>query len=267
MELNNEFVVNVPIEQAWATLTNLELIAPCMPGAQLQEVEGDVYRGMLKAKVGPILATFKGEAEFVSQDPVNYKAVVKGKGRETGGKGNADALITAQLESRGASTNVKVHTDLSITGKVAQFGRGALADISGKLIDQFAVNLETMVLNQPADGTTAVATTPVTTAAAEPADALAAPVVETATPAASDTSVSETVVSAVTETPAAAAAPAAGSGAAAASAAAGPTVRKIEQKEVAPLNVGSVARGAILKRLAPVGAAVVAAIVYFIVRN
>jgi uncharacterized protein len=251
MELNNEFVVNVPIEQAWSTLTNLELIAPCMPGAQLQEVEGDVYRGMLKAKVGPILATFKGEAEFVSQDPVNYKAVVKGKGRETGGKGNADALITAQLESLGSSTNVKVHTDLNITGKVAQFGRGALADISGKLIDQFAVNLETMVLNQPAAGTAAVASTP--TAAETSASTVADPVVETA---------SEPIAAPATETPVAETAVAAS-----AASAAGPTVRKIEQKEVAPLNVGSVARGAILKRLAPVGAAVVAAIVYFIVRN
>jgi uncharacterized protein len=259
MELNNEFIVNVPIEQAWSTLTNLELIAPCMPGAQLQEVEGEVYRGMLKAKVGPILATFKGEAEFVSQDPVNYKAVVKGKGRETGGKGNADALITAQLESLGTSTNVKVHTDLNITGKVAQFGRGALADISGKLIDQFAVNLETMVLNQPATGAAAVATGP---AEAAPST-LAAPVVETAA------AVSEPTIAPVAETPAAATSAAVSSATSTASAAStsGPTVRKIEQKEVAPLNVGSVARGAILKRLAPVGAAVVAAIVYFIIRN
>jgi uncharacterized protein len=244
MELNNEFIVNVPIEKAWVTLTDLERIAPCMPGAQLQEVEGDVYRGILKAKVGPILAQFKGEAEFVSQDPVNYKAVVKGKGRETGGKGNADALITAQLESLGASTKVKVHTDLSITGKVAQFGRGALGDISEKLIDQFAVNLETMVLNEQAGDATAPAA-PSTDAVVEPATA-----VDTATDTATDTADSAAVP----------AAPAAASAIA-------PSVRKIEQAEVAPLNVGSVARSAILKRLAPVGVVVVGIIVWLVSRG
>jgi uncharacterized protein len=255
MELNNEFIVNVPIEKAWVTLTDLERIAPCMPGAQLQEVEGDVYRGILKAKVGPILAQFKGEAEFVSQDPVNYKAVVKGKGRETGGKGNADALITAQLESLGASTKVKVHTDLSITGKVAQFGRGALGDISEKLIDQFAVNLETMVLNEQAGEATAPAA-PTTDAVVEPAT-----VVGTATDTATDTA---TNAATDTATDTADAAPVA---APAAASSATPTVRKIEQAEVAPLNVGSVARGAILKRLAPIGVVVVGIIVWLVSRG
>jgi uncharacterized protein len=255
MELNNEFIVNVPIEKAWLTLTDLERIAPCMPGAQLQEVEGSVYRGILKAKVGPILAQFKGEAEFVSQDPVNYKAVVKGKGRETGGKGNADALITAQLESLGASTKVKVHTDLSITGKVAQFGRGALGDISEKLIDQFAINLETMVLNEQTDGATA-----------EPA-AAATTVTESVAPAAAVEAVTSAIESATAVTSAAAATTAATTTAASATAAAAPTVRKIEQAEVAPLNVGSVARGAILKRLAPIGVVVAGIIVWLVSRG
>ena len=131
MELVNDFTVNVAVEEAWATLTDVERIAPCLPGAQLQEIEGDVYRGVVKVKVGPILAQFKGQATFVEKDDVQPQAVLKAEGRDTGGKGNASALITAQLEPVGAGvTKVTVTTDLTITGKVAQFGRGALADVS-----------------------------------------------------------------------------------------------------------------------------------------
>jgi carbon monoxide dehydrogenase subunit G len=147
MELLNDFSVNVPIEEAWATLTDVERIAPCLPGAQLEEIEGDIYRGKVKVKVGPILAQFKGQATFVEKDDVAHKAVLKTEGRETGGKGNASALITAYLVEEGPSaTKVTVKTDLTITGKVAQFGRGALADVSTKLLNQFVEQLETTVL-------------------------------------------------------------------------------------------------------------------------
>jgi len=147
MELVNDFTVNVPVEQAWVVLTDVERIAPCLPGAQLQEVEGDVYRGVVKIKVGPILAQFKGQATFIEKDDVNHKAVLKAEGRDTTGKGNASALITAKLDSQGdAVTKVTVSTDLTITGKVAQFGRGALADVSTKLLGQFVDCLETTVL-------------------------------------------------------------------------------------------------------------------------
>jgi carbon monoxide dehydrogenase subunit G len=150
MELVNEFTVNAGIDTTWATLTDVERIAPCMPGAQLTEIEGDTYRGTVSVKVGPITAKFKGEANFVEQDAAAHKAVLKAAGRDTGGKGNASALITAQLsEVSKETTHVKVTTDLTITGKVAQFGRGALADVSTKLIDQFVQQLETTVLNEP----------------------------------------------------------------------------------------------------------------------
>ncbi|HEX9259893.1 MAG TPA: SRPBCC family protein [Acidimicrobiales bacterium] len=149
MELVNDFVVNVPIDEAWVTLTDVERIAPCLPGAQLEEIEGDVYRGKVKIKVGPILAQFKGQATFIEKDDVAHKAVLKAEGRETAGKGNASALITAMLSSQGAdNTKVTVTTDLTITGKVAQFGRGALADVSTKLLGQFVEQLEATVLNQ-----------------------------------------------------------------------------------------------------------------------
>jgi uncharacterized protein len=146
MDLNHAFTVEVPVEDAWRILTDVERIAPCLPGAQLQEIEGDIYRGAVKVKVGPIQAQFKGQASFVEFDDVAHKVVLKGEGRDIGGKGNASALITAELTSLTAtSTSVTVNTDLSVTGKVAQFGRGAMADISDKLLAQFVVNLNEMI--------------------------------------------------------------------------------------------------------------------------
>jgi carbon monoxide dehydrogenase subunit G len=146
MELTNEFTVDAPIEQAWSVLTDLERIAPCMPGAQLTEVEGDEYRGNVKIKVGPITAQYKGVATFVSKDDTAHTAVLKAEGRDTRGQGNASATITATLTPAGSGTKVVVGTDLTITGKVAQMGRGVLADVSGKLLDQFVRSLETDVL-------------------------------------------------------------------------------------------------------------------------
>lgn len=241
MELVNEFSVNVPIEQAWVTLTDLELIAPCLPGAQLQEVEGETYRGQVKVKVGPILAQFKGEAHFVEKDDVGHRAVLRGKGRDLGGKGNADALITAQLtQSSPTSTKVVVTTDLNITGKVAQFGRGALADVSSKLLLQFVDNLETTVLNQPKPGSPLAAVPDASSVieAAATDSVAAAPVVE---------AVAEPVASTPTT-------PNAPTGPAAASEPVKPTVRKIESKEVEPLDLLETAGSVMLKKFAPLGA-------------
>ena len=160
MDLNHEFVVNVPVAEAWAILTDLERIAPCLPGAQLTEVEGDTYRGQVKIKVGPILAQFKGQASFVSRDDVAHKASLKGEGRDTTGKGNASAIITAELTSvTPTSTKCTVHTELSISGKVAQFGRGALADVSDKLLAQFSENLNQLISAAPAPSAPVVAET------------------------------------------------------------------------------------------------------------
>jgi len=151
MDLVHEFTVPVPVDDAWRILTDVERIAPCLPGAQLQEIEGETYRGIVKVKVGPIQAQFKGQASFVEQDHVAHRVVLKGEGRDTTGKGNASALITAELTSLNASsTSVKVLTDLSITGKVAQFGRGAMADISDKLLAQFVENLNVLIGEQQA---------------------------------------------------------------------------------------------------------------------
>jgi carbon monoxide dehydrogenase subunit G len=146
VELTHDFDVSVPVDEAWKVLTDVERIAPCLPGAQLQEVEGDEYRGVVKVKVGPISAQYKGKASFAEQDVDARRAVLTASGRDTRGQGNASATITAQLEPDGAGTRVRLVTDLTITGKVAQFGRGALADVSQKLLGQFVENLETTVL-------------------------------------------------------------------------------------------------------------------------
>ncbi|MEE1522492.1 MAG: SRPBCC family protein, partial [Acidimicrobiales bacterium] len=145
MELNNEFEVDAPIGQVWAVLTDVERIAPCLPGAQLQEVEGDEFRGIVKIKVGPITAQYKGAASFVERDDASYRAVLRAEGRDTRGAGNAAADITAQLEEVEGGTRVEVATDLKVTGKVAQFGRGVMADVSRKLMSQFADNLSELI--------------------------------------------------------------------------------------------------------------------------
>jgi carbon monoxide dehydrogenase subunit G len=162
VELTNEFTVSVPVDEAWAVLTDLERIAPCMPGAELQEVEGDEFRGIVKVKVGPITAQYKGAASFQERDDAGHKAVIRAEGRDTRGQGNASATITATLVPEGDGTKVSVLTDLTVTGKVAQFGRGVMADVSAKLMDQFVKALEADVLT----GTPSAAQTPPTETAA-----------------------------------------------------------------------------------------------------
>jgi uncharacterized protein len=147
MELKNEFRVSVPIDVAWAVLTDLERIAPCLPGAELQEVEGDEYRGIVKVKVGPITAQYKGTARFIEQDDANHRAVLRAEGRDTRGQGNASATVIATATPDGDGTVVSIDTDLSITGKVAQFGRSIMSDVSAKMLGEFADRLEADVLS------------------------------------------------------------------------------------------------------------------------
>jgi carbon monoxide dehydrogenase subunit G len=140
MKLTNEFEVNAPIADAWTTLTDVERIAPCLPGAQLQEVEGDEYRGIVKVKLGSITAQFKGTARITEQDDDAHHAVIEASGR--GRQGQASAVITVKAEPVGERTKVNVFTDMSLSGRVAQFGRsGIMAEVSQKIITQFVENL------------------------------------------------------------------------------------------------------------------------------
>jgi len=143
MKIENSFTIDAPVEQAWALLTNIPEIAPCLPGAKLSGEEDGVYKGAVKIKVGPVTAEYRGTAEFVERDDVNHKAVIDGKGRDSRGAGNAQALITAAMRDIGGQTEVDISTDLKITGKVAQFGRGVMQDVSEKLLGQFAECLAT----------------------------------------------------------------------------------------------------------------------------
>jgi hypothetical protein len=146
MDLNNEIEVNAPIEEVWQAFNTPERIAPCLPGAELHDVDGDNFHGAVKIKVCPITAQYKGTATYQEKDQASKRIIIKGDGRDTRGAGNASALITAELTEISSSiTNVKVLTELTITGKVAQFGRGAISDVSGKLMTQFATNLEELL--------------------------------------------------------------------------------------------------------------------------
>jgi uncharacterized protein len=146
VELVNEFRVPVSIGRAWEVLTDVERIAPCIPGAQLLGIDGDDFTGAVKVKVGPITVQYKGKASFEEKDASAHRAVIKANGKETRGQGNAAAVVTAELKDEGDSTSCVLTTDLTISGKAAQFGRGVLSDVATKLIGQFAERLEADLL-------------------------------------------------------------------------------------------------------------------------
>lgn len=163
MQLTNEFDVSVPVEEAWRLLTDLERVGPCLPGASITGRDGEDYLGQAKIKVGPITANYKGTARFIELDETERRAVLSAKGRESRGGGDAQAVVTATLVDKGDVTHVTVVTDLTLSGKIAQFGRGVINDVSTALLKTFVVRLEAMVLQQP-DGEDA--STPVDPAAA-----------------------------------------------------------------------------------------------------
>lgn len=176
MELQHEFTVPVPVQRAWEILNDVEGIAPCMPGAIVDEVrhpEGGQVQvdGRVKVKLGPISVTYNGTATFLEVDEVARKLVVKAAGKETRGSGTANATITAVLTDKGDSTSVAVTTDLAITGKPAQFARGVMVDVSNKLVGQFVDCLSAKITApvEPVAAETATGTTPITASAPQSA--------------------------------------------------------------------------------------------------
>ncbi|MEY2974722.1 MAG: hypothetical protein RIR49_1142 [Actinomycetota bacterium] len=214
----NEFTVNRPIDEAWAVLCDVERIAPCLPGAQLQEIEGETFRGVVKVKLGAVNANFKGEARFVERDDTAHRAVLSASGRDTGGRGNASADVTAEAVALSpTSTRCTVTAELHITGKVAQFGRGIMGDVSKKLMDQFSANLNTMLDDDvPIGGT------------GDTAGDAAEPATEPATTSGDDTGGQDR-----------------------------PTVRRIDGPAAEPIDVAGLAGPAVLKRAAPVALVIV----------
>jgi carbon monoxide dehydrogenase subunit G len=141
VQLQNSFSVPVAVDEAWRVMLDVERIAPCLPGAKIDSIEGDQFNGHVKVKLGPIALTYVGSARFVEQDAAAKRVVLEGRGRDQRGNGTAAAMITAQLHDQGQTTRVDVSTDLDVTGKPAQFGRGVMGDVSAKLIAQFADRL------------------------------------------------------------------------------------------------------------------------------
>jgi len=141
MQLENTFKVPVPVEDAWRVLLDVEQIAPCVPGATVESVDGDSVAGRVKVKLGPMVITYRGTITFLERDESAHRAVLSASAREARGGGTASATITAVMRDLGGETEVSVLTDLNVTGKPAQFGRGVLADVSENIIQQFATSL------------------------------------------------------------------------------------------------------------------------------
>jgi uncharacterized protein len=142
MELDNSFTVPVPPEVAWDVLLDVARIAPCMPGATVDEVDGDVVTGRIKVKVGPVQLTYRGTAKFQDRDAEAHTVLVEASGKETRGAGTAAATIKASLApADDGATLVSMHTTMNVTGRPAQFGRGVMVEVGGKLVDKFAENL------------------------------------------------------------------------------------------------------------------------------
>ena len=138
MQLQNEFTVPAPVSEVWKTLLDVERIAPCIPGATVDRVDGDEVTGRVKVKVGPITASYAGTAQFVTKDETEHRLVLQGSGRETRGSGTASATVEVRMSEAGSTTQVTVNTDLDITGRQAQFGRGVMTEIAARLTEQFA---------------------------------------------------------------------------------------------------------------------------------
>jgi uncharacterized protein len=228
-------------------LTDVELIAPCMPGAQLQEIEGEEYRGVVKVKVGPITAQYKGAARFVEKDEAAHRVVLRAEGRETRGQGNANATITATMEPDGDGTKVAVVTDLTVTGRVAQFGRGVLADVSSKLLGQFVDCLEGKLDEDAGAGAPggAAAPAPSPVAAGGPQDI--------ASEGAAATARLETDPTPSPSGPGGSASSSSGSPGADArlNGTSGPAVRVVDSPEAEPVDLLDAAGAPVAKRLAP----------------
>jgi carbon monoxide dehydrogenase subunit G len=240
MELTNDFVIERDVEETWRILTDLEFIAPCMPGAQLTEVEGEEYRGLIKIKVGPVTANYKGRAWFIEQDSETKTAKLQAEGRDPR-QGNAQALITALMEPAGHNqAKVTIHTDLGVSGKIASLGKGAVQDVSKKLLSQFTENLREKL-----------EATPDLSAAASDGPGAAAAAAGGADSAGDVNGATMTEINGAS---------------APASTDAEPTTRKIEGPEAEPVDVLAVSRGAMAKRLLPVGAAALA-LAYLVLRR
>jgi uncharacterized protein len=274
MKINNEFTVGAPIQQAWDTMLNLERIAPCLPGAAIQDEKGEgEYDGTMKVKIGPITANYKGTVKFEEVDEDNHRAVLQATGRDARGQGTASATIVSTLQEEGEGTKVSVETDMKLTGRAAQFGRGIAQDVATKMLDQFASCLEEEITGGPQEGAAA-------TAAAEPTGQENGSQQEEAPPAAAAGGTAGRVISSEDPTVMAGAtvegAVVAGSAEASSGAPTAGTEQpepqqapRREREEPEAFDVGAASQEAILKRAKPllIGAGVLLVLILFLRRR
>jgi uncharacterized protein len=154
VKLEHTFAVPADLDTVWAAVLDPERVAPCMPGASLSEVDGDTFKGTVKVKVGPISLQYKGSGEFLEKDEAARKVVIKASGKDTRGNGTAAATVTVTLRADGEKTAGTVDTDLAITGKPAQFGRGLISEVGGKILDSFAACLASKLAPEKAQAST-----------------------------------------------------------------------------------------------------------------
>lgn len=218
MKLENEFTVDAPVDEAWNVMLDLERVTPCLPGAQLTEQEGDEYKGKMTVRLGPVKQEYDGTVKFEETDEEEHRAVLKADGKDKRGQGTASATITSTMSEDNGGTKVHVETDMQLTGRAAQFGRGVQQDVAAKLLTQFADCLEKEILGENIQEDPEPAAASTNGSSAEPKET------GEATASANGSEESEE-----------------------------PPVRKIQQEsEVEPLDLGAASYEAVLKRAAPV---------------
>ncbi|QDQ97582.1 SRPBCC family protein [Tomitella fengzijianii] len=251
MELEHSFTVPASVDDVWQALLDPERVAPCMPGAALTGVEGQTFKGKVKVKLGPVAMQYKGTGEYIETDEATHTVVIKASGKDAKGNGTAAATVTLKLTGDGQRTTGASTTDLTVTGKPAQFGRGMIAEVGGKILEQFAANLGDSLAGSEEPGA----------AAGGAVDEGAAGAADGGTPGGVGASSGETAASG---------GGGAGGAAAPLSTADGarPTVRPTAPppREAEALDLSEFARGAVLKRALPlIGVGAVAALIAIIV--
>lgn len=250
MQLENNFTIEAPIEKAWEALNTPETVAPCFPGATLQEYEGDSFTGTVKVKLGPISLTYKGKGTYVKRDDDKHEVVIEANGRDSRGNGTAKATVTGTMTADGPDrTAVTMVTDMTITGRPAQFGRGVISDVADKIIGQFSACVASKLAPEQATGPAAASSTGSDAAAAGggSTNGSGAPATATATAAKGP------VLASATSTPAPASVPRV----------AAPSMRS----EVDAIDLLDTAGAPVLKRVAPVAGGLLLLLIIFLIKR
>ena len=249
MQLENNFTIEAPIEKAWEALNTPETVAPCFPGATLQEYEGDSFTGTVKVKLGPISLTYKGKGTYVKRDDDKHEVVIEANGRDSRGNGTAKATVTGTMTADGPDrTAVTMVTDMTITGRPAQFGRGVISDVADKIIGQFSACVASKLAPEQATGSAAQPSTGSETAAGGGStNGSSAPATTTATAAKGP------VLASAPDTPAPASVPRV----------AAPSMRS----EVDAIDLLDTAGAPVLKRVAPVAGGVLLLLIIFLIKR